>query len=117
MNYFLKMPLSKFFMKQNYWINKKMNTLEIFELLNTILEKEIKVYKIKEGYGLEDDLELSELEDLLYQECDMNLDQLELIVERLLPLCQIAKSELTNKVYQGFGKDNMWIIKREIQLK
>ena len=94
-----------------------MNTLEIFELLNTILEKEIKVYKIKEGYGLEDDLELSELEDLLYQECDMNLDQLELIVERLLPLCQIAKSELTNKVYQGFGKDNMWIIKREIQLK
>lgn len=91
-----------------------MNTLETFELLNTILEKEIKVYKIKNGYELEDDLELYELEDLLYQECDMNLDQLELIIERLLPLCQIAKSELTDKVYQGFGKDNMWIIKREV---
>lgn len=91
-----------------------MNTLETFELLNTILEKEIKVYKIKNGYELEDDLELSELEDLLYQECDMNFDQLELIIERLLPLCQIAKSELTDKVYQGFGKDNMWIIKREV---
>ena len=25
-----------------------------------------------------------------------------------------AESELTDKVYQGFGKDNMWIIKREI---
>lgn len=91
-----------------------MNTLETFELLNTIFEKEIKVYKIKNGYELEDDLELYELEDLLYQECDMNLDQLELIIERLLPLCQIAKSELTDKVYQGFGKDNMWIIKREV---
>ena len=94
-----------------------MNTLETFELLNTILEKEIKVYKIKNGYELEDDLELSELEDLLYQECDMNLDQLELIVNRLLPLCQVGKSILTNTVYQGFGINNMWIIKREVQLK
>lgn len=91
-----------------------MNELELYELLEAIFEKEIREYKKEQGYEIDDELDISELEEILYNECDMNFDQLELIIERLLPLCQIAKSELTNKLYQGFGKDNMWIIKREV---
>lgn len=91
-----------------------MNELELYELLESIFEKEIREYKEEQGYEIDDELDISELEEILYNECDMNFDQLDLIIERLLPLCQIAKSELTNKVYQGFGKDNIWIIKREV---
>ena len=87
---------------------------ELYDLIEAIFEKEIREYKKKQGYEIDDELDISELEEILYNECDMNFDQLDLIIERLLPLCQIAKSELTDKVYQGFGKDNIWIIKREV---
>ena len=91
-----------------------MNELELYKLLEALFDKEIREYKKEQEYEFDDELDISELEEILYNECDMNLDQLDLIVERLLPLCQIGKSELTNKVYQGFGKNNMWIIKREV---
>lgn len=91
-----------------------MDELELYELLEALFDKEIREYKEKQGYEFDDELDISELEEILYNECDINFDQLDLIVERLLPLCQIGKSELTNKVYQGFGKNNMWIIKREV---
>lgn len=91
-----------------------MNELELYELLEALFDKEIREYKEKQEYEFDDKLDISELEEILYNECDINFDQLDLIVERLLPLCQIGKSELTNKVYQGFGKNNMWIIKREV---
>lgn len=87
---------------------------DFYDLIEVIFEKEIREYKKEQGYEIDDELDISELEKILYNECDMNFDQLYLIIERLLPLCQIAKSELTDKVYQGFGKDNIWIIKREV---
>ena len=91
-----------------------MSELELYDLLEGIFEKEIREYKEEQGYEIDDDLDISELEEILYNECDMNFDQLYLIIEKLLPLCQIGKSPLTDKVYQGFAKDNLWIIKREI---
>ena len=91
-----------------------MNELELYDLLEALFDKEIQEYKEKQGYEFDDELDLSELEEILYEHCDMNFDQLDLIVERLLPLCQVGKSELTDKIYQGFGKDNMWIIKKEV---
>lgn len=91
-----------------------MNLLELYELLEIILEKEILKYKENQGYELEDELEEEELEDLLHEHLDINMDQLVMIVERLIPLCSIDKSPLTGNWYQGFAKDNMWIIKRKI---
>lgn len=91
-----------------------MDELELCELLEALFDKEIREYKEEQGYTFDDELDISELAKILYNECDMNFDQLNLIVERLLPLCQIDKSKLTNKVYQGFGKNNMWIIKKEV---
>ena len=91
-----------------------MNELELYELLNALFEKEIQKYKENQGYEINDELDLSELEEILYNECDMNMDQLHLIIERLLPLCSIGKSSLSDKLYRGFVKDNIWIIKREV---
>lgn len=91
-----------------------MNLVELHELLEAIFEKEICEYKEKKGYEFDDELDLSELEEILYEHYDMNLDQLEMIVERLLPLCSLGKSPLTSNWYQGFAKDNIWIIKRKV---
>lgn len=88
--------------------------LELYELLEVIFEKEIIAYKENQGYEPEDELEEEELEEILYEHFDMNLDQLEMIVERLIPLCAIDKSPLSGNWYQGFAKDDMWIIKRKI---
>ena len=91
-----------------------MNLLELYELLEIIFEKEIIAYKINQGYELDDELDEDELEELLYEHCDMNFDQLEMIIERLIPLCAVDNSPLTGNWYQGFAKDYMWIIKRKV---
>lgn len=95
-------------------VENNMRLFELYELIEVICEEEIIDYKINQGYDLNNDLEDSELEEILYNICDINIEQLEIIIERLLPLCQIAKSELSGKLYQGFGKNNIWIIKKEV---
>ena len=91
-----------------------MSNWELYDLIEAIFPEEIKEFKKSLELEDDEDLEEGDLERILYNYCDIDLDQFYLLIERLLPLCQIAKSELTNKVYQGFGKDNMWIIKREV---
>ena len=91
-----------------------MSNWELYDLIEAMFPEEVKEFK--KSFELEDDedLEENDLEQILYDKIDIDIDQFYLLIERLLPLCEHAKSELTNKVYQGFGKDNMWIIKREV---
>ena len=91
-----------------------MSNWELYDLIEAMFPEEVTKYKKSLELEDDEDLEESDLEKILYDYCDINFDQFYLLIEKLLPLCEHAKSELTNKVYQGFGKNNMWIIKREV---
>ena len=91
-----------------------MSNWELYDLIEAMFPKEIKEYRNSMGMEDDEDLENNELDDILYNECDINLEQLELLIERLLPLCEHAKSDLTGTVYRGFGKDGIWLIRQEV---
>lgn len=79
---------------------------DIYELLAHLSElKEPGVFDI------EDD---SSLEDFLYDYYGINIEEFENLINDLLPLCDKAKSPLTDKLYQGFGTGNYWLIKKEV---
>lgn len=88
-----------------------MNNLELYDLLEVICENEIKEYRQSmdlpnelesERYTME--LDKYDLEEILYDTFDINLCRFKQIVETLLPLCDIGKSDLTNKIYKDFAK-------------
>ena len=62
-----------------------------------------------------DDHDDSDLEDELYRMFEIDIEQFENLIKHLLPLCCIAESPLTGKLYQGFGTENIWLIKKEIK--
>jgi len=66
------------------------------------------------------DKELEDLDDfdlfqLFYEQYGIDEEALDTLLQDLLPLCQIAQSELTDKVYQGFGIDNIWLLRKEVK--
>lgn len=66
------------------------------------------------------DEELENLDDfdlfqLFYEYYGIDEEALDVLLQDLLALCQIAKSELTGKVYQGFGTDNIWLLNKEVK--
>ena len=91
-----------------------MSNWELYDLIEAMFPKEVKEFR--KSFELEDDgdLEEGDLERILYNYCDIDLDQFYLLIEKLLPLCEHAKSELTGITYRGFGKDGVWLIKQEI---
>jgi len=85
---------------------------DLYDLIEVICEAEIKEYAEINDCSL--DLHEGELENILYDKFEISIEQLYILVEALLPLCTIAKSEITDKIYQGFGIDNLWLIKKEV---
>ena len=59
----------------------------------------------------------SELEQSLWENYEISIENFEQLINDLIPFCHIEKSPLTGKWYQGFGTDKFWIIRREIQEK
>ena len=90
------------------------NTWELYELIEAMFPKEIEEYKKSMGMTDNEELELHEMEGILYNECGLTLDQFDSIIEKLLPFCEHAESELTGTVFRGFGKDGLWLIKQEV---
>ena len=86
-----------------------MNEQDLYELIEIMFPEEVE--QLSNVLG---DLEEEDLENILYNHCDINFDQFYLLIERLLPLCERAQSELTGKWYRGFGKNGFWAIKQEI---
>lgn len=58
----------------------------------------------------------SVIENKLYEEFEIDLDNFSRIISRLLPLIDIGESPLTNKVYKGFAdnENNCWLVKTEV---
>lgn len=74
--------------------------IDLYDLLNHLC-----------GYGIDDEPEYPE-EDFIVK-YGIEWERAELVIRDLMPLAMIAKSPLTEKVYQGFGKDGLWIVKQE----
>jgi hypothetical protein len=60
------------------------------------------------------DLCESEIADIFYEKYDIDEDHFQDLVADLIPLYTMAKSELTDTWYQGFGSEGSWLIKQEI---
>ncbi|MFK8302665.1 hypothetical protein ACI75Y_07110 [Capnocytophaga stomatis] len=62
------------------------------------------------------DADTSVIEDKLYEEFEIDLDNFAKIISRLLPLIDVGKSPLTKKVYKGFAdnENNCWLVKTEV---
>lgn len=65
--------------------------------------------------GLPDNDEDTDVDEALMEKFDVDLEQFTAITEALLPLCVMHTSELTGKSYQGFGKDGLMLMQREIE--
>ena len=91
-----------------------MSNWELYYLIEAMFPEEVKEFK--KSFELEDNENLKEddLKRILHNYCDIDLDQFYLLIEKLLPLCEHAKSELTGITYRGFGKDGVWLIKQEV---
>lgn len=59
-----------------------------------------------------DEYEDSDLGEILYDQFSIDLEEFENLINKLLPLCCIAESPLTGKIYQGFGTGTTWLIKK-----
>jgi len=82
---------------------------DIYELLAELLTDK------HQDFLIENDYDLSKLEDLLYEEYEISIVNFEKLINDLLPFCIIAKSELTDIIYQGFGHNGVWLYEREVE--
>jgi len=53
--------------------------------------------------------------DIFYEKYEMDMDSAYELVKDLLPYCMIAESPLTKKIYQGFAKDGLWLMKEQAE--
>lgn len=65
--------------------------------------------------GLSDDDESTDIDDAMMEKFDIDFCQFAAVAGALLPLCVMHRSELTGKVYQGFGEDGRMLMQREIE--
>lgn len=78
--------------------NKNYSFIQTEELACTILGIEY------EDYEEADDC-TEQIENILIDELNIDLDTLEKIVSKLLPLIDIGKSPLTGNMYKGFSRE------------
>ena len=71
--------------------------------------------KLKETDIYDDDSGEKDLEEFIYDHYEINIENFGNLIKDLLPLCDKGESPLTNKLYQGFGIDNFWLIKQEVK--
>ena len=62
------------------------------------------------------DADTQVIEDKIMEEFYIDLDTFQEIVNRLLPLIDVSRSDLTETKYKGFAdvENKMWIVKTEV---
>ena len=63
-------------------------------------------------HALDDEVDIY---DFVVDEYSMDWDDFYKLISNLLPLAIVGQSPLTGKVYRGFGKNNMFFIKQEVE--
>jgi hypothetical protein len=88
-------------------------------------EKKVSVEKVKLDWlevadlamhvcGLPDDADLDRIDQALCDQFDIGLEQLESLLEVLIPLCRAGQSPLSGKWYRGFANGDIWLAKHEL---
>lgn len=70
---------------------------------------------IRELCSINENDEDTDLDDALFDKFEIYRDQFDRLISGLLPLCVAAESPLSGRVYQGFGKDGIFLVKREVK--
>ena len=83
---------------------------DIYELALELCKDYIEDYKEVSEF---DENNESDLEALLYYSYEINIEDFEKLINVLVPLIEVGKSPLTEKIYQGFAIDGHWLIKKE----
>jgi hypothetical protein len=67
--------------------------------------------------GFDDDVSEEDLEDTLIQKFSINWSDFEKLITRLVPLCHVDVSPLTNTKYCGLAdkETGCWLAKREVK--
>lgn len=86
---------------------------DIYELALELCKDYIEDYKEYYSIKIEDDLIDSEIEDLFFDTFNITFEDFEKLIDVLIPLIEVGKSPLTEKIYQGFAIDGHWLIKKE----
>jgi len=62
-----------------------------------------------------EDLDHGDALDEFEERYEIEWDQAQLLISALIPLAMCAQEPLAGKVYQGFAKDGVWLVKRPMQ--
>lgn len=81
---------------------------DIFDLVSYLAEQK---YGPTE-YDLEDE---DSLEDFVQDHYGIDIENFEMLIKDLLPLCTISQSPLTNIWYKGFGTGSIWLINKKVE--
>lgn len=87
---------------------------DIYKLLLELCKDEIEEYKELVEFDPHLDFIEEDIEDMLYHFYNINIDEFEQLIEKLLPLCEKDKSPLTEILYRSFATDNHWLIKKKV---
>ena len=62
------------------------------------------------------DYEVDDVEQALADKYGISFDAFSEIVEKLVPLCEVAKSPLSDEWYRGFAdrENHVWLVKEEM---
>jgi len=63
-------------------------------------------------HALDDEVDVF---DFVYDEYEMDWENFCKLIGNLMPLITVGQSPLTQKVYKGFGDNNMFFIKQEVE--
>ena len=58
-----------------------------------------------------------DVDDALMEKFDIDLDQFQKLVSKLLPLCTKEVSPLSRRTYRGFASDGCFIMREEIDVE
>ena len=83
---------------------------DIYELALELCKDYIDDYKEVSEF---DEFEESNIEQLLYYSYEITIEDFEKLINKLIPLATLGKNPLTEKIYQGFGVNGHWLIKKE----
>ena len=97
------------------------NREDLNELILAMCSKELNNYQtnmeLPEDFEADrfnsDILDDYDLEEILYDAFEMDIEQFEELVRRLLPLIYVSESLFDKKLVKGFAKDNTWLVKTE----
>lgn len=86
---------------------------DIYELALELCKDYIAYYKEYNEIDDRKNLDESDIHNLVYNTFNIEFNDFEDLINSLIPLTTLGKNPITKKIYQGFGVNNHWLIKKE----